>query len=117
MIRRFLVLAAWGSLAFICFVSLSPIRFRPDATLEGSAESQRFIAYLILALLFGSAYPSRLIQSLMFVVVVALGLEAMQGLAPDRHGRLIDAMEKVAGAVTGCGAARVIQVLIDRRPT
>ncbi|GGI33448.1 hypothetical protein GCM10010987_74440 [Bradyrhizobium guangdongense] len=117
MFKKFLALAAWGTLAFVCFVSLSPMRFRPEAAVESSAEMQRIIAYFFLAFLFGAAYPARLIRSLMFVIVVALALEAMQGLTPDRHGRLIDAMEKVVGAVSGCGAARVIQVLIERRST
>ncbi|MDN3274158.1 hypothetical protein QWJ07_07890 [Frankia sp. RB7] len=116
MFRKILALAAWGTLGFICFVSLSPIEIRPVATTDGSAASQRFIAYLLLGVLFVSAYPSQLIRSLIFVVVVALGLEAVQQLTADRHGRIIDALEKVAGGVIGCGAARGIQALIDRQP-
>ncbi|MGX4770567.1 VanZ family protein [Bradyrhizobium guangdongense] len=117
MLRKLLALAAWGTLAFICFVSLSPMHFRPEATLESSAASQRIIAYFLLGLLFGAAYPARLIRSLMFVIFVALALEAMQELTPDRHGRVIDALEKVVGSVSGCVAARAIQVLIDRHST
>jgi len=85
------------------------------AASENSAGSQRIIAYFLLGLLFVSAYPTRFGRSLIFVVVVAFGLEAIQQLTPDRHGRFIDAMEKVAGGIVGCSTARGVQVLIERR--
>ena len=115
MFRKLLALAAWSSLVLICIVSLSPMELRPGAATEGSAISQRFIAYLVLGLLFVSAYPRRFVRSLMFVVFVALGLEAAQQLTPDRHGRLVDAIEKVAGGLLGCSVARSANALIERR--
>jgi VanZ family protein len=115
MLRKTLTLAAWAVLLVICVTSLSPIGLRPSATTEGSAISQRFIAYLVLGLLFVSAYPSRFIRSLIFVVVVAFGLEAVQQLTQDRHGRLVDAMEKAAGGLIGCCVARSATALIARR--
>lgn len=115
MLKRLVTLAAWSTLVFICVVSLSPIGLRPGAATEGSAISQRFLAYLALGLLFVSAYPSRFIRSLLFVVAIALGLEAVQQLTPDRHGRLVDAVEKIAGGVAGCCVARGANALIDRR--
>ena len=115
MLRKILAVLAWVTLFLICVVSLSPIGLRPTATTEGSAISQRFIAYLALGLLFVFAYPGRFIRTLIFVTVVALGLEAAQQLTRDRHGRFFDAMEKAAGGLVGCCIARIAVTLIERR--
>lgn len=112
MLRKILALLAWGALALICVASLSPMELRPAATTEGSAISQRFSAYLLLGVLFVSAYPGRFVRSIIFVVVVALGLEVAQQLTQDRHGRLVDAIEKAVGGVLGCCIARSGTTLI-----
>jgi VanZ family protein len=41
------------------------------------------------------------------VLISAFGLEAMQLLTPDRHGRLVDAVIKAAGGVCGIGISQL----------
>jgi hypothetical protein len=96
-------------------MSLSPIGVRPGGGSDHWADSERFVAYLVLGSLFVLAYPGRFIRSLMFVIAIALGLEALQHLTSDRHGRVVDAMEKVAGGLAGCCIARGAQGLTERR--
>jgi VanZ family protein len=40
-------------------------------------------------------------------LISAFGLEAMQLLTPDRHGRLIDAVIKATGGVCGIGISQL----------
>jgi hypothetical protein len=39
-----------------------------------------------------------------------------QGLTADRHGRMLDSMQKLLGAGLGIGAAYVVRWLRRRRP-
>lgn len=43
-------------------------------------------------------------------VLVVFGLEALQLLTPDRHGHLLDATEKAAGALGAACFVRLIQI-------
>jgi hypothetical protein len=57
---------------------------RPVVTADPNFE--RFVAFALLGLLFGLAYPRRLIVDASFVVVAAGILEAIQLITRDRHG-------------------------------
>jgi hypothetical protein len=99
MIRKLFVLLAWVSLGYIVYVTLSPIGLRPIATHNPAYE--RLVAYAIVGILFGLAYPGRIWMALGIVVGCAIALEGLQYLTPDRHGRLADLLEKVSGGLLG----------------
>lgn len=102
MSHKIFTVAAWAILAFIIFVTLSPIGLRPhfeDVSVE------RFGAFSFVGLLFGLAYPKRLWLVLSLVVGTAFSLEALQHLTPDRHGHVSDAVVKFVGGVVGVATA------------
>jgi hypothetical protein len=110
--RKLIELGAWAMLGLICFVTLSPISLRPET--GSSVAVERFGAFAALGALFMAAYPHHFFRVASLVVIVALGLEALQHLTPDRHGHLVDAMEKIAGGLAGSCIVKLIQVLIVR---
>ncbi|WP_052194619.1 VanZ family protein [Aureimonas altamirensis] len=98
--------AAWGALALIAFVTLSPISMRPVSSAPVNIE--RLGAYLVLGVLFGAAYPKRIPLVLGLLVVGSVGLEVLQNVVPGRHGRVDDALFKAAGACLGALAGGAI---------
>jgi hypothetical protein len=108
---RLFIVAAWCALGFIIFVTLSPIGLRPGT---GSAGLERFVAYYLLGSVFVAAYPRHFTLVMMFILTVAISLELLQHLTPDRHGRVADAVEKIAGGIAGCSLARLIQILLPK---
>jgi VanZ family protein len=119
MVRKLLVLLAWVSLGYVMFVTLSPIGLRPIATHNPAYE--RLVAYAILGILFGLAYRGRSFMAAGIVVGAAIALEGLQYLTPDRHGRLMDLLEKVSGGLLGVwvaiAASRYLARLSARSPT
>jgi len=98
------ICAAWAALAFIAFATLSPIQDRP--TLAGPL-LEHFGAFAAMGCAFVFAYPRRTPIIIAIVVGSAFGLEALQLLTPDRHGRTIDALAKAAGGLGGIGIGRL----------
>ena len=98
--HKFFIAAAWVILAFIIFVTLSPIGLRPHVE---DVSVERFGAFAVAGLLFGLAYPRRPWLVLFLVVGTAFVLEALQQLTPDRHGHVSDAVVKFVGGVAGVG--------------
>jgi hypothetical protein len=99
------VIAGWFALAFIAFVTLSPIQDRPSFA---NPQAEHFAAFAVMALAFVLGYPRRTALIVLFIICSAFTLEAMQLLTPDRHGRLLDAVVKVAGGLAGIGAGRLL---------
>jgi VanZ family protein len=99
MIRILARIAAWLLAAFIVFATLSPVGMRPRT--GGAPELERFAAYLTLGFGFAIGYPTRRRLIAVALVVFAFGLEAAQTLVPTRDGRLPDAIQKGAGALSG----------------
>lgn len=108
MVRNIIVVVAWLVLGIICYVTLSPLGFRPQSGF--SAGIERFIAFTFLGALFVAAYPRHFVRLASFIAIVALGLEVLQHLTPDRHGQAMDLAEKVAGGLVGCSFARMAQI-------
>ncbi|WP_223968353.1 VanZ family protein [Bradyrhizobium sp. RD5-C2] len=108
-IRKFGVIAGWLALAFIAFVTLSPIQDRPSFF---PPQTERFAAYAVMATAFVLGYPRRTALIVLFVVFSSFTLEAMQLLTPDRHGRLLDAIVKVSGGLAGIGAGHLILLVL-----
>ena len=112
MIQRVSIIAGWLALAFIVYATLSPIQDRP---VMAGPQLEHFAAFALVGLAFGLAYPNRLLFIVAIVVGSALGLEALQLLTPDRHGRVLDVLMKAAGGVCGIGAGQLMSVLLRTR--
>ena len=106
MIHKALVVAAWVTVAFIAFATLSPLGLRPHLTEDPGFE--RFAAFAAAGFLLGLSYPRRFLHVVIFLIVFAAGLEALQHLTPDRHGHLSDMSVKAAGGLAGAFVAGLI---------
>ena len=104
MYHKLLAIAAWSSLAFIAFVTLSPADLRPQVAAVGF---EHLAAFTVTGLLFGLAYPRRLVLVIVLVLCSACVLEAAQLITPDRHGRLPDLIVKLAGGSVGIVTAQL----------
>jgi VanZ family protein len=69
---------------------------------------ERSAAFVVVGLLFALAYPRKIWLALLIVIVGVFGLEWLQELRPDRHGRFADAMVKSVGALIGLSAGWVL---------
>lgn len=107
--RRLAAVAAWLSLIFIAYATLSPIGDRPHVAGVGF---EHIAAFAVTGVLFALAYPRHLLIVVMLVLGSAVVLELSQLLTPDRHARLSDLLMKLAGGSIGIVAAR----FWDRRP-
>jgi len=96
-------------LAFIVFATLSPIWARPVIAGGHFAAVERFGAYAVFGFLLYLAYPRHLAFVCMVVLGVAVTLELLQSLLPDRHPRTLDAIEKLLGGVAGISSAVIFQ--------
>ena len=109
MFQKLIALAAWGALAFITFATLSPIGLRPHVAANIGIE--HIAAFSVVGLLFGLAYPRRLIPVIALVLGSAILLEVLQLLTPDRHARLLDLAFKLLGGSIGIAIACVLRPL------
>ena len=105
---------AYATLTHVGFVyaiyfKLAPFLMRP--AMRTYAHFEHVIAFAILGALFGFAYPRRLILVFGIVFGGAALLEILQTMTPDRHGTLVDALEKMAGGAAGIIVARTAQRL------
>ena len=106
MFRTVTATAAWTSLAFIAYATLSPLNERPEfETLFSHLD--HYLAFAVAGSLFCLAYP----RQMSFVCILVLGsaviLELLQLLTPDRHARVIDAVRKIIGGAIGIALARL----------
>lgn len=104
--------AAWVAVIAIAYATLThvdfvyAIYFKLSPFLMGSAMQtyahfEHVIAFAFLGALFGFGYPRRSVLAFCFVFGTAALLEILQTMTPDRHGTLVDAMEKIAGGSAG----------------
>jgi VanZ family protein len=128
-LSRLILAAAWASIIFIAYATLtnvgfvysiyyklSPFLMRP--AVKTYAHFEHIIAFAIVGALFSFAYPRRTILVCCIVFGGAALLEILQTLTPDRHGTLVDALEKMAGGAAGIFAAKgILQVWSDRHRT
>lgn len=96
----------WLTLAYVAFVTLSPIADRPETPF--GANTERFVAFAIVSLLLMIGYPNHRLGWFVGLVVAAGLLEASQGLVDGRHGRIHDFIIKSAGAAAGALVALMI---------
>ena len=103
---------AYATLTHVGFVyaihfKLSPFLMHP--AMRTYAHFEHVIAFAFLGALFGLAYPRHPILVLCIVFGAAALLEILQTMTPDRHGTLIDALEKMAGGAVGILFVRTAQ--------
>jgi hypothetical protein len=115
--NTWLAIAAWVAVIAIAYATLthaglvyaiyfkvSPFLMRP--TMETYAHFEHIIAFAFLGVLFGFAYPRRLIVVCSIVLGAAALLEILQTMTADRHGTMVDALEKMGGGALGIALAR-----------
>jgi VanZ family protein len=104
--------AAWFTVAGIAYATLTNVGFvyglyyklapmMLQVDMRTYAHIEHFLAFAIFGAIFGIAYPGRTYLVLCVVIGGAGLLEFMQTLTPDRHGTLVDALEKMAGGLIG----------------
>jgi VanZ family protein len=108
------IVIAYATLAHVGFVysiyyELSPFLMRPE--MKTYAHLEHIVAFAVVGVLFSFAYPQRTILVCCIVLGGALLLEILQTLTPDRHGTLVDALEKMAGGAAGIFSAKGIRQL------
>jgi VanZ like family len=106
MFHKLMVVAAWALLALIACATISPIQDRP--ILLTSSSFEHLAAFAVLGALFYLVYPRHIAFVCLIVLGSAVVLELVQLLTPDRHGRVPDAVEKIAGGAAGIVAGRAI---------
>jgi VanZ family protein len=122
---KLITVAAWVSITVIAYATLthvgfvysvyfklSPILMRPE--MRNYAHFEHIISFAVVGVLFTFAYPRRTILVCCIVFGGAALLEILQTLTPDRHGTLVDALEKMAGGVAGIFLATGMLQLADR---
>ncbi len=118
-IRRLAIGGAWASIIFIAYATLTRVGFvysiyyglapflmRPE--MQTFAHIEHIVAFAIVGALFGFAYPCHTLRVCFILFVSAGCLEVLQTLTPDRHGHIIDALEKMAGGAGGIFLAKGI---------
>jgi VanZ family protein len=119
-IVRLITVAAWLLIIFFAYATLTRVGFvyaiyfklapflmGPD--MRTYAHFEHILGFAILGVLFSFAYPKRTILVCCLVCGGAILLEILQTLTPDRHGTLVDALEKLAGGAVGILIAKAMQ--------
>jgi VanZ family protein len=115
-----IIAIAYATLAHVGFVysiyyKLSPILMRPE--MRTYVHLAHIIAFAVVGALFSFAYHRRTILVCCIVLGGSALLEILQTLTPDRHGTLVDALEKMAGGAAGIFLARsTLQFASGRGP-
>jgi VanZ family protein len=104
------VTIAYATLTHVGFVyaiyfKLAPILMGPE--MRTYAHFEHVLAFALLGALFAYAYPHKLLLVCYVVLGGAVLLELAQTMTPDRHGTLVDALEKMAGGAAGILFARI----------
>jgi VanZ family protein len=124
---RLTELAAWASIGLIAYLTLAHIgvvysiyfRLAPWLLNVGIGKyvaAEHFGAFALFGALCFLAYPKRILMICLIVFGSAIILELMQTLTPDRHGTLLDALEKIAGGGCGIFIAKTMFMFWQRRP-
>jgi hypothetical protein len=125
--RKPFIIMAWALVGFIAYATLAhvgfvysiyyklaPILLRPE--MQTYAHFEHIIAFAVLGALFCFAYPRHVALVCAIVFGSAVLLELLQTLTPDRHGTLMDAIEKIAGGACGVIFARIALAIFQGPP-
>jgi len=126
-VTRLIIAAAWAAILVIAYATLTKVGFvygiyfklapyLRQPAMQTYAHFEHVIAFALLGAIFTFAYPKRPLLVCFIVLGGAVLLEVAQTFTPDRHGTLIDALEKIAGGIVGIVLARSIQRFrLDRK--
>jgi hypothetical protein len=113
MIHRISVIAGWLTLGIVAVATLSPMGARPSLA---SPHLEHFAAFALIGFAFALAYPNRVLLVFAIVVGAAIGLESLQLLTLDRHGRAADALVKALGGISGICVGQMVSFLLRLKP-
>lgn len=98
--------------AAVTFATLGPPGLRPHSGL--GQDGEHALAFILVGLAFGLAYPRRRLLSAAASVALIGGLELMQFWAAGRHARLEDFLIDALTACIGFALAAAADWLITR---
>ena len=109
-------LFAWLLASAVTFATLGPPRFRPHSNL--GQEGEHALAFVLVGLAFGLAYPRQLTMTAVIAVLMIGLIEILQFWAPGRHARLEDFVVDALAACVGFAMAAVLGWLMRQaRPS
>jgi VanZ family protein len=94
---------AWLLTAAVTFATLGPARLRPHSEL--GQDGEHALAFVLVGLAFGLAYPRRRLLTTGLAVVLVGVLELLQLWMPGRHARLEDFVVDALAACAGIAVA------------
>jgi VanZ family protein len=103
---------AWLLTAAVTFATLGPARYRPHSPL--GQDGEHALAFVLVGLAFGLAYPRRRVLTAGIAVVLIGVLEVLQFWMPGRHARWEDFVVDVLAAGVGIATAAVLDRLMRR---
>jgi VanZ family protein len=102
------MVAGWILALAVAVMTWGPLTDRPQF---GLPQTERFLAYFVLASVFAVAYPRRPRLVALGLLIGAIALEIGQAFFPHRDPRLPDVLAKAAGAVVGVLAINLLRRL------
>jgi hypothetical protein len=102
---------AWLLTAAVTFATLGPPRYRPHSAL--GQDGEHALAFVLVGLAFGLAYPRRRLLTAGLAVILIGVLELLQFWMPGRHARLEDFVVDALAACAGIAAAAVLDRLVQ----
>lgn len=103
---------AWLLAAAVTFATLGPPGLRPHSDL--GQDGEHALAFILLGLAFGLAYPRRRLLTTAIAVILIGVLELMQFWAPGRHARLEDFLVDAGTAYLGFALATAADWAVTR---
>ena len=106
---------AWLLTAAVTFATLGPARLRPHSEL--GQDGEHALAFVLVGLAFGLAYPKRRRLTAGIAVILIGVLERLQLWTPGRHARLADFVVDALAACAGIAVAAALDWLARRLKT
>src|ERR1700745_1282164 len=106
---------AWLLTAAVTFATLGPPSYRPHSAL--GQDGEHALAFVLVGLAFGLAYPRRRLLTPGIAVVLIGVLELLQLWMPGRHARLEDFLVDALAACAGIAVAAMLDWLRRRSKT
>lgn len=102
--RRWALWAFWACVAAVLFLALAS----PNAHLPttGWDKANHALAFAVLAVLGGIAYPGRLARVLVALLAYGALIEVLQTFTPDRTGEWLDLLADAVGLLLAWPLAR-----------
>jgi len=105
--------AALAAISLVIALTLGPLGFRAMSPVNPLFD--RALAYAVIGFLLILSFPRHPWRVVVGMLALIVALEAGQGFRPDRHGRVLDVIEKSVGAGIGAAAAAGTLWLLRRR--